>query len=124
VEGIAVTDGSGRIRLANRAAGDLFGFEAPAAGRTLLEAMRRHEVAAVAEKLEREAEVLGYEMCLEGPGAVRYLQINALALRDALGDRAGAIFVFHDVTRLRQLEAMRQEFVANVSHELRTPLSL
>src|SRR6185312_15018886 len=41
VEGIAVTDGSGRIRLANRAAGDLFGFEAPAAGRTLLEAMRR-----------------------------------------------------------------------------------
>ncbi|HEX3728230.1 MAG TPA: ATP-binding protein [Opitutaceae bacterium] len=124
VEGIAVTDASGKIRLANRAAGELFGFEPPAVGRTLLEAMRRHEVAAVAEKLEREAEVLGYEMCLEGAGAVRYLQINALALRDALGDRAGAIFVFHDVTRLRQLEAMRQEFVANVSHELRTPLSL
>jgi two-component system phosphate regulon sensor histidine kinase PhoR len=32
--------------------------------------------------------------------------------------------VFHDVSRLRQLEAIRQEFVANVSHELRTPLSL
>jgi len=31
--------------------------------------------------------------------------------------------VFHDLTRLRQLEAVRQEFVANVSHELRTPLS-
>ena len=124
VEGIAVTDASGKIRLANRAAGELFGFAAPAVGRTLLEAMRRHEVAAVAEKLEREAEVLGYEMCLEGAGAVRYLQINALALRDALGERAGAIFVFHDVTRLRHLEGMRQEFVANVSHELRTPLSL
>jgi two-component system phosphate regulon sensor histidine kinase PhoR len=32
--------------------------------------------------------------------------------------------VCHDLTRLRQLEAVRQEFVANVSHELRTPLSL
>src|SRR5204862_2776159 len=34
------------------------------------------------------------------------------------------ILVFHDLTRLRQLEAVRQDFVANVSHELRTPLSL
>jgi two-component system phosphate regulon sensor histidine kinase PhoR len=32
--------------------------------------------------------------------------------------------VLHDLTRLRQLEGVRQEFVANVSHELRTPLSL
>jgi two-component system phosphate regulon sensor histidine kinase PhoR len=34
------------------------------------------------------------------------------------------VLVFHDLTRLRQLERTRQEFVANVSHELRTPLSL
>jgi len=32
--------------------------------------------------------------------------------------------VFHDLTRLRELERTREEFVANVSHELRTPLSL
>jgi len=32
--------------------------------------------------------------------------------------------VFHDLTRVKQLERTRQEFVANVSHELRTPLSL
>jgi two-component system phosphate regulon sensor histidine kinase PhoR len=34
------------------------------------------------------------------------------------------LIVFHDLTRLRQLENTRREFVANVSHELRTPLSL
>ena len=32
--------------------------------------------------------------------------------------------IFHDVTQIRSLEAVRKEFVANVSHELRTPLSI
>ncbi|RKY36531.1 MAG: PAS domain-containing sensor histidine kinase, partial [Candidatus Omnitrophota bacterium] len=35
----------------------------------------------------------------------------------------GAVLVFHDITNLRQLEKVRQDFVANVSHELRTPIS-
>jgi two-component system phosphate regulon sensor histidine kinase PhoR len=124
VEGVVVTDASGRIRMANRAAAAFFGFDGPSAGRTLLEATRRHEIAVIAARLDRAAEVLGHELRLEGAGSPRFLQVNALALRDAGGVRDGALFVFHDVTRLRQLEAVRQEFVANVSHELRTPLSL
>ncbi len=124
VEGVIVTNAAGRIRMANRAAEAFFGFDAPAVGRTLLEATRRHEIADVAARLDREGEVLGHELRLEGAGSDRFLQANALALRDAGGGRDGALLVFHDVTRLRQLEAMRQEFVANVSHELRTPLSL
>ena len=42
--------------------------------------------------------------------------------KDAEGVR-GAIAVFHDITRLKELERIRQDFVANVSHELRTPLT-
>jgi two-component system phosphate regulon sensor histidine kinase PhoR len=113
VEGLIVTDAAGHIRLAN-----------PAAGRTLLETTRRHEVAAVAARLGAEPEVLDQELRIDGVGPPRFLQINALALRDSRGERDGAILVFHDLTRLRQLESVRQEFVANVSHELRTPLSL
>jgi two-component system phosphate regulon sensor histidine kinase PhoR len=124
VEGLIVVDATGAIRLANRSAGALFEFPPPAAGRTLLEVVRHHEVAALAARLGRESEVLGYELRIEALDATRFLQINALALRDRDGRHDGAILVFHDLTRIRQLEAVRQEFVANVSHELRTPLSL
>jgi two-component system phosphate regulon sensor histidine kinase PhoR len=124
IEGLIVVDANGRIRLANRAAGEFFAFAPPATGRTILEATRHHEVSAIANRLDHEPEVLGYELRLEGVGAAKFLQVNALALRDSDGGLDGAILVFHDLTRLRQLEAVRQEFVANVSHELRTPLSL
>jgi two-component system phosphate regulon sensor histidine kinase PhoR len=124
VEGLIVVDAGGRIRLANQAAAALFGFEMPATGRTILEATRHHEVAAVAARLERELEVLGHELRIDSLESPRFLQVNALALRGASGASGGAILVFHDLTRLRQLEGVRQEFVANVSHELRTPLSL
>ena len=125
VEGLIVVDAAGTIRLANTSAGTLFGFTAPATGRPLIEAVRNHEVTALATRLNAESEVLGHELRLEGFGAApRFLQVNALGLKSRAGVQDGAILVFHDLTRLRQLEAVRQEFVANVSHELRTPLSL
>ncbi|MGA2692448.1 MAG: ATP-binding protein [Opitutaceae bacterium] len=124
VEGLIVIDGSSKIRLANHAAEQFFGFEGNAAGKTVLQATRNHEVAALVTRLDQELEVLGHELRIDSTGSPRFLQVNALAMRDAAGGNDGAILVFHDMTRLRQLEGVRQEFVGNVSHELRTPLSL
>ncbi|MBL9218130.1 MAG: PAS domain-containing protein [Opitutaceae bacterium] len=119
IEGLIVVDAAGRIRLANRAAGAQFGFDAPVVGRPLLEVVRHHEVAAVVARLQHEREVLGHEFRLERVPP-QIMEVNAVALPES----AGALLVFHDLTKLRRLEMMRQDFVANVSHELRTPLSL
>lgn len=53
----------------------------------------------------------------------RILQVHGSVLRDAAGSRLGAVVVLNDVTRLRRLEQVRRDFVANVSHELRTPIT-
>ena len=57
-------------------------------------------------------------------GGRRSWQISAALVSDRPGGPQGQFFVFHDVTRLKELESIRKEFVGNVSHELRTPLSL
>jgi two-component system phosphate regulon sensor histidine kinase PhoR len=121
VEGIVVLDHHQRVVLTNRAAADIFGFPQPAQGRALLETVRHHEIATLAARLTHEPAVLGYELRIEETPP-RFLQVNAVAFKTGQG--SGAVFVFHDLTRIRQLEGVRQEFVANVSHELRTPLSL
>ncbi|MDW8308973.1 MAG: ATP-binding protein [Verrucomicrobiales bacterium] len=126
IEGVLVLDETGRVQLANRACAQMFdapdGSAAHWRGRALLEAVRVHEIARVAERAVREGRVADEELRLPGEPE-RWLQVNAAALRGAEAQPRGVILVFHDLTRLKQLERTRQEFVANVSHELRTPLS-
>ena len=57
------------------------------------------------------------------PGSQRTFAVTSSPLTNQDGSPLGAVAVLRDVTNLRHLEQMRQEFVANVSHELRTPLT-
>jgi two-component system phosphate regulon sensor histidine kinase PhoR len=123
LEGLLLLDERGCIQLVNRALAMLFGVTVDIRGRTIMEALRLHELAALVSSLDTQKQVLGYELKLPGLNG-RWLQINAAAILNGQGRRHGTVLVIHDLTRLKQLESARQEFVANVSHELRTPLSL
>lgn len=122
VEGVLVLDPAGRIQLVNESLRRLFGLTTDVRGRTILEAFRISELADLFQRAQRERMVQNHALELPGMDE-RWLQVNAAAVHGP-GGTPGAILVFHDLTRIRQLERTRQEFVANVSHELRTPLSL
>ncbi len=53
----------------------------------------------------------------------RFLQTNGVPLNDGSGKNIGVLMVLNDVTRMRRLENVRRDFVANVSHELKTPIT-
>ncbi len=123
VEGLLVLDHQGKVLFVNPALGQLFTLPNPVRGLSLMEALRLHELEALAQRVLQEGRVTGFEVQLPGPPA-RILQVNAATVRDPELSLIGTILVFHDLTRIHQLENVRKEFVANVSHELRTPLSL
>jgi two-component system, OmpR family, phosphate regulon sensor histidine kinase PhoR len=123
LEGLLLLDRNRRIYLANRAFKNLFGLKTELRGKTIMEALRVHELAALVDRVEGDGQVFDYELKLPELSE-RWFQVNAAAIFNSAGEREGTILVFHDLTRLKQLERTREEFVANVSHELRTPLSL
>jgi two-component system phosphate regulon sensor histidine kinase PhoR len=123
LEGLLLLDGKRRIYLANRAFKNLFGLKTELRGKTVMEALRLHELAELVERVETEGQVFDHELKLPELSG-RWLRVNAAVISNSAGEREGTILVFHDVTRLKQLERTREDFVANVSHELRTPLSL
>jgi two-component system phosphate regulon sensor histidine kinase PhoR len=123
VEGVLLLDASGRVRLINQALEQLFGLNSDIRGRTIMEAFRLHQLQELVNRAVIEKQVLGEEIDLPGLDG-RCLQVNAVSLVNRESRQQGMILVFHDLTRLKQLENTRKEFVANVSHELRTPLSL
>src|ERR1039457_5400398 len=120
LEGLLLLDRNRKIYLANRAFKDLFGIKAELRGKTVMEALRLHELAELVERVETKGQVFDYELKLPELSE-RWLRVNAAVITNSTGEREGTILVFHDLTRLKQLEHTREEFVANGSHELRTP---
>jgi two-component system phosphate regulon sensor histidine kinase PhoR len=123
IEGLLLLDRTQKIYLANRSFKNLFGLKMELRGKTILEALRLHELDDLVKRVQAEGQVFDYELKLPDLSE-RWLRVNAAFISNSAGEREGTILVFHDLTRLKQLERTREEFVANVSHELRTPLSL
>ncbi|MGM8215576.1 two-component system histidine kinase PnpS [Bacillaceae bacterium W0354] len=52
-----------------------------------------------------------------------FFEVYIAPIRSDQKTGKGVVIVCHDITRIKQLENIRKDFVANVSHELRTPIT-
>jgi len=123
IEGVLLVDATGKIRLANHAILHQFHLADAVLGKTVMEVFRSTALHDVVSRTLAGREVRDLEVPFFGQEE-HIFHVNAACLQVASGACIGAVVVFHDITRLKQLENMRKEFVANVSHELRTPLSM
>ena len=123
VEGVIAVDSDERVISLNHAAAAILKVKPEeAVGRSIQEMVRNLDLERlVARALEGAAPAEGDVVLREGE--VRYLQAHGAVLAGEGGKPIGAVIVLNDVTRLRRLENIRRDFVANVSHELRTPIT-
>ncbi|MFH0754483.1 MAG: ATP-binding protein [Candidatus Omnitrophota bacterium] len=121
-EGIMVLDDRGVVLLMNPSLRKIFFIDTPPEGRRAVEIIRNSILAEMTNNLLKGKErFLSQDVFIAFPEE-RMLKVNGVVIR-AQDKCDGVVFVFHDITELRRLEKVRQDFVANVSHELRTPVA-
>ncbi|MDD7751197.1 MAG: PAS domain-containing protein, partial [bacterium] len=123
-EGVIAVDPDLRMIIVNRSALEILNLKMDSIeGRTLYEVLRNHKMQTFVENLlagnapaEDEIEWDAEEK--------RRLVLRGSIMTDPDSDLpSGAVVVIRDVTRMRKLEEMRRDFVANVSHEIKTPVT-
>ena len=127
VEGVMVVDAGHVIRLVNASFIKLFNLLANPVGQTALGALREASIEEILRATSQTGEMESREIAVHGSdqgSRPRYFAVSSAPIKRSDGQITGMVTVFHDITRLRQLEDVRREFVANLSHELRTPLSI
>ncbi len=122
-EGVLAFDTNERLINFNEAAATFLELdESRAIGLTIQEAIRNSRLQKIiGETLWTKRPIVEtIEFTVEEE---RWAQASATILKDASGNEIGVLVVLNDITRMRKLENLRRDFVANVSHELKTPIT-
>ena len=125
VEGVLAVDTDERVIAVNAAAARLLDTDPAAAeGKSIQEIVRNPDLQHVVAQTLGGHRPVEADIVMRVGAEERNLQANGTLLHgDDEGDDVGAVVVLNDVTRLKRLEAVRRDFVANVSHELKTPVT-
>jgi len=113
-EGLLALGQDGKILLSNESFNRIIRSDS-VEGKYYWEAVRKPEFIELIKKVQEEKKNYAEELLFDGK---TYLCSAAL-----LPSREEIVVTLHDITKIRELEKIKKDFVVNVSHELRTPLT-
>jgi two-component system phosphate regulon sensor histidine kinase PhoR len=119
-DGVVLVDQTGNVELINPAAQEMFSIEQKAAiGSSLVEVVRQHQINDMWKKCldTKETQTSNVQISLDRG----HIQATASLIGDVLPGEV--LLLFKDLSLIRKLETIRQDFISNISHELRTPLA-
>jgi two-component system phosphate regulon sensor histidine kinase PhoR len=124
IESVIAVDTEERIMNINDSAARLLGVGRESAkGKMVQEVLRNINLQQQIAEVLASGNSIEDEIIHQDNEGERFLQTNLVSLNDKKNNVLGVLVVMNDVTRLRRLENVRRDFVANVSHELRTPIT-
>jgi len=123
VEGILAVDNEERVIRINKAAASFLKVDEDSSRKKFINEVVRSSglIRFIRDALKTDNEIDTEIMILEQ--SEQTYKIRGSALLNAEGRQIGSLIVLHNITDIKRLEQMRQDFVANVSHELKTPIT-
>ena len=124
-DGMVVIGPKGEILMANPIAESLLGITKQDIGKPLKEVVKNEHLLSLVKSMPQGKEGViekDIELFSTAEATKRVLRTSSAVVADPDGNTVGMVTTLNDITKQKELDSLKNTFVANVSHELRTPL--